>query len=222
LFAEPNLFHSFSFGQARQSIVTHRCLLVPVLRFIIHDESDNSWGAERVEAGNGGKSTNRTSKVKLLALIFIFLTLAIIILSGYFYYLPLKDVEVRVEETHWGTEVGDEYIAFRLNVTNKGTMTHTVRFVARVVFDSEPGIVITQWAGEREIPPSDWHLLWPPTLVFVPGELLETPYEASCSVTLTHFVNEDNEPWIVLGGVVWLVALAAILTSLVRSWRQTR
>jgi len=175
-----------------------------------------------MEAGNAGKSKNRTSGIKWLAVIFVLLTLAIIILSGYVYYLPLKDVEVRVEETHWGTEVGDEYIAFKLNVTNKGTMTHAVRFIARVVFDSEPVIVITQFAGRWEIPPSDWHVLWPPTLVFVPGELLETPYEASCSVTLIPFVNEDNKPWIMLGGVVWLVVLAAVLTSLVRSWRQTR
>jgi hypothetical protein len=155
-----------------------------------------------MEAGNGEKLKNRTSGIKWLALIFVLLTLAIIVLSGYIYYLPLKDIEVRVEETHWGTEAGDEYLALRLNVTNKGIITHTVRLIAGVVFDSEPNIVFTQLTYHWEIPPSDWHLLRPSTLVFVPGELFETPYEASCSVTLVPFVNEDSKPWIVLGGVV--------------------
>lgn len=179
-------------------------------------------GAERVETGNRGKSTNLTSRVRLLTLIFVFLTLAPIVLSVYLYYLPLNDIEVKVEETHWGTEAGYDYIALRLNVTNKGSISHIVHFTCRVVFNSQPDKVFTQITRWGEIYPSDWHLLFPPTFVFVPHELFHIPYEASCSVTLIPFVNQFSINWIVLPGVVWLIVLAAVLTSLVRSRRQTR
>jgi hypothetical protein len=194
----------------------------PALRFIIHDEFDNIWGAERVEAGNGGKSPNRPSRVKLLTLIFVFLTLAIIILSAFLYYLPLNDIEVAVDRTYRYTEYGHDYIALKVNLTNKGSISHYVYLTGRVVFNSQPDTVFTETKGWGQIPPGDWHPDLIPIRVQVPNETFQTPYEASCSVTLPPLVNEYSQPWILLPGVVWLVALAAVLTSLVRSWRQTR
>lgn len=175
-----------------------------------------------MEAGNGGKSTSRTSRVKLLTLIFIILVLAPIILSAYLYYLPLKDIEVRVDSTYQGSEWGHDYISLRMNVTNKGSLSHVVQITGRVVFNSQPDMVFTGRTNLWEIFPIDWHDPGIPIRVYVPNELSQTPYEASCSVTLLPFVNQFSTPWIVLPGVVWLVALAAVLTSLVRSWRQTR
>ena len=175
-----------------------------------------------MEAGNGGKSTNRTSKVKLLTVVFIILVLAPIILSAYLYYLPLKDVEVKVDHSYWTREDGHDYIALKLNVTNKGIISHTVRFTVRVVFVSQPDMVFTQSTSWWEISPSDWHLEFFAIYVHVPNELSLTPYEASISFTLIPFFNEYSAPWIVSPGVVWLVALAAVLTSLVRNRRQTR
>lgn len=174
-----------------------------------------------MEAGNGGKSTNRTSKVKLLTVVFIILVLAPIILSAYLYYLPLKDVEVKVDHSYWTREDGHDYIALKLNVTNKGIISHTVQFTGRVVFNSQPDTVFTQTTSWSEIFPSDWHTEYP-IYVTVPNELSETPYEASISFTPIPFYNQYSAPWILLPGVVWLVGLAAVLASLVRSWRQTR
>lgn len=175
-----------------------------------------------MEAGNGGKSPNRPSRVKLLTLVFIFLTLAIIILSVLLYYLPLNDVEVKVDRTYRYTEYGHDYIALKVNYTNKGSISHFVYYTGRVVFDSQPDTVFTETVRWGQIPPSDWHPELIPIRVQVPNELSQTPYEASCSVTLPPFVNEYTTSWILLLGVVWLVALAAVLTSLVRSRRQAR
>jgi hypothetical protein len=171
---------------------------------------------------NGGKSTNRTSRVKLLALVFVFLTLVFIILSVYAYYLPLKDIEVRVISTYQGSEWGHDYISLRLNVTNKGSLSHMVHLTGKIIFNSQPDMVFTGRTNLWEIPPMDWHDPGFPIYVYVPNELFQTPYEASCSVTLLPFVNEYSTPWIVLPGVVWLVGLAAVAISLVRSRRQAR
>jgi len=196
----------------------------PALGFISYDESDNSWGAERMEARNGGKSPNRTSRVKLLPLIFVFLTLAIIILSVFLHRLPLNDVEVTVDSTYRLSypDINKSYIGFTVSVTNKGSIPHYVYLTAKVVFSSQPDMVftgITRSTGPID-PGATYHQIW--LNVLVPNELFQTPYEASCSVTLPPLVNEYSTPWILLPGVVWLVALAAVLTSLVRSWRQTR
>jgi hypothetical protein len=97
-----------------------------------------------METGNGGKSTNRTSRVKLLTVIFIILVLAPVILSAYLYYLPLNDIEVRVDRTYHVTEDGHNYIGLLMNVTNKGGISHMVQFTGRVVFNSQPDTVFTQ------------------------------------------------------------------------------
>jgi hypothetical protein len=175
-----------------------------------------------METDSEGKSRNRTSRAKLVALIFVFLTLAIIILSVFLYYLPLNDVEVKVDRTYRYTEYGHDYIAIKVNYANKGSMSHYVYFTGRVVFSLQPDNVFTGTSSWGQIPPGDWPTELIPIRVQVPNELSQTPYEASCSVTLPPFVNEYTTSWILLLGVVWLVGLAAVITSLVRSWRQTR
>jgi hypothetical protein len=182
-------------------------------------------GAERMEVGNGGKSPNRPSRVKLLIpLVFVFLTLAIIILSVFLYYLPLNDVEVTVDATHRlpYPDINQSYIGFTVNVTNKGSISHYVYLTGEVVFSSQPDMVFT--GIDRSEPPIDpgatyrqIHLY-----VLVPNEIFQNPYEASCSVTLPPLVNPYSTAWIIIPTVVWLVGLAAVLTSLARSRRQTR
>jgi uncharacterized protein (DUF58 family) len=176
-----------------------------------------------METGNGGKSANRTSRARLLTLVFVFLTFAIIILSASLYYLPLNDIEVAVDRTYRFTEYGDDYIALEVNVTNKGSISHYVRLTGRVVFNSQPDMVFTSRNPlSSTFPPGEGGPVGFPIYVQVPNETYQTPYEASCSVTLPPLMNEYSQPWILLPGVVWLVGLAAVLTSLVRSWRQTR
>jgi hypothetical protein len=181
-------------------------------------------GAGRMEAGNSGKSPNRPSRIGLLTLVFVFLTLAIVILSVFLYYLPLNDVEVTVDSTYRlpHPDINKSYIGFTVSVTNRGSIPHYVYLIAKVVFDSQPDMVFTGIIHSTPSidPRATYHQIW--LNVLVPNEIFQTPYEASCSVTLPPLVNEYSTPWILLPGVVWLVGLAAVLTSLVRSRRQTR
>jgi hypothetical protein len=177
-----------------------------------------------MEAGNGRKSPNRPSRVKLLIpLLFVFLTLAIIILSVFLYYLPLNDVEVTVVDTYRlpYPDINQSYIGFTVSVTNKGSISHYVYLTGRVVFNSQPDMVFT--GIYRHTPPIDagatYRQIW--LNVLVPNEIFQNPYEASCSVTLPPLVNGYSTVWIVPPTVAWLVGLAAVLTSLARSRRQT-
>jgi hypothetical protein len=174
-----------------------------------------------MEEGNGEASTNRRSRVRLLTLILILLILVPIILSVFFYYLPLNDVEVTVDKTFRDRyDEGNCAIGFRLNVTNNGIISHYIGLTVKVIFDSQPDMVFTRTTFSYG--PIDASETWRGfhVLVAVPDEVFQDPYEASCSVTLAPLVNQYNRGLIVLFAVVWLVGLAAVSTSLVRSRRK--
>ncbi len=181
--------------------------------------------ARLIDRGMGdGKSRERqsarwTRKVKLLSLLLIVLIAAPIVLATYLYYLPLSDIEAKPENPHWAEDDGYYSISGWLNVTNKGLLTHVVRFTVSVVFDSQPDKVFA-WSGWGDIPPTDWTTGWGPHFyVYVPSEVVGQSYNASCSVSLFPAINDYSIPWIVLPGVIWLVSLAAVVTALARSRR---
>jgi len=184
-------------------------------------------GEERVEAGNDRASTNRPSKVRLLILILVLLIFIPIILSIFLYYLPLNDVEVTVDKTYRITEWGGSehsLIGFSVNVTNIGSISHYFYLTGKVVFSTEPDMVFTETS--RSNPPIDPGEMWSRVHIYVPvpDELLQDSYDASCSVTLPSFADYigHNAGWMVPAIIVWLVLIAAISTSLLRSRRKNR
>ena len=177
---------------------------------------------ERVESGNSGASTNRPTRVKLLILILALLIVIPIALSVLFYYLPLNDVEATVYHTSPETEGDWSYILLKVNVTNKGIISHYVYLYATVEFSTEPGMIYTK--THSSLGPINAGSTYPIVRVRVPvpSELLQDPYEASCSVTLPPLVNQYSSAFIVFTTVFWLIGVAAVSTSIVRSWRKER
>ncbi len=182
-------------------------------------------GEKRMEAGEDKESINRPSRVKLLTLlILILLILTPIILSVYLYYLPLNDVEVIVYDTSRNTDPisNESYILLKMSVTNKGSISHYVYLTGSVVFSTEPDVVYTETS--RSNLPIDPGATYPVIRVRVPVpvEVLQDPYEASCSVTLPPPVNKYDIGLIVPATIVWLVGITAVSTSLVMSRRKKR
>ncbi len=166
-----------------------------------------------------GDSKRRTRKAKLLVLLLIILIAAPIVLATYLYYLPLSDIEAKPENPHWAEDEGYHFISGWLNVTNKGFLTHTVRFTVSVVFYSQPDKIFAS-SSWGDIPPTDWTTGYGSHFyVYVPSELVGQSYSASCSVSLFPAINYYSIPWIVLPGVVWLVSIAAVVTAFARRWQ---
>jgi hypothetical protein len=177
-----------------------------------------------VERPKRGGSKGKPSISRLLIVLILVVIIAPIIASFLFlYYLPSNDVEVTVYRSYPLTEeAGMElsYIVIRVNVTNNGIISHYVGLTGKVVFNSQPDEVYTYTSiSYLPIDPGET-LKGVRIYVDVPDEIVLDSYDASCSITLPSPVNEYNIGWIVPGALLWLVTLAFLSVTLVRSRRR--
>ena len=176
---------------------------------------------ERMEPGEDKESINRPSRVKLLTLlILILLILTPIILSVYLYYLPLNDIEAKVDYTYRNYEQEYNYseVVLLMNVTNSGAISHGFLLTGSVMFNTEPN---TTFTNRKYMHPLDAGETYPTVRnrVPVPNELLQDDYNTSVSVGLLPFFNEYNIGFMMIAGILWLVALAAVVITLIRTQR---
>lgn len=177
-----------------------------------------------MERPNHGGSKGNPSRSRLLIILILIVILAPIIASFVFlYYLPLNDVDVTLDRSYRLTEeMGMEvsYIVLKVNVTNNGIISHYVYLTGNIVFGSQPDTVYTEIS--RSNPPIDPGATWQGVRIYVdvPDEIVHDPYEVSCSITLPSPVHQYNIGWIVPAVLLWLVVLAFLSVSLVRSRRR--
>jgi len=179
---------------------------------------------ERMEPGEGEESINRSSRVKLLTLlILILLILTPIILFAYFHYLPLNDIEAKVDHTYRNYEEKYNYseVVLLINFTNSGAISHGFFLTGSVMFNTEPNTTFTNRIRMHPLDAGKT-LSNVRNRVPVPNELLQDDYNTSISIGLLPFFNKYTTDGIVFFTLVWLLVIAAVSTSLVRSWRKER
>ncbi|MHA1807887.1 MAG: hypothetical protein ACXQTA_00125 [Candidatus Syntropharchaeales archaeon] len=164
------------------------------------------------------------SRTRLLVLlILVLLILVPLLVAAYIYYLPLSDVKAKVDYTYRNYEEEYNYseVVLLTNVTNNGAISHGFLLIGKVVFTTEPDTTFTYTKSVR---PMDAGETYPTVRIRVPvtNELLQDDYDTSVSVELLPLFNEYNTGFIVIAGVVWLVAIAAAVIALIHAQRDFR
>lgn len=167
----------------------------------------------------GGRALRGKASFKIQILILIILIIVPIALSVILYYLPLNDVEVNMNGSYrnYDSTYNNSEVVLLVSAANKGSISHYVHLTGTVVFGSEPDTAFTYTYSA--IGPIDAGSTSGEVRVRVPvtNELLQDPYEASCSVTLPSAVNQYNMGLIMIASVIWLLGIAAVSTSIVRN-----
>ncbi|MBN2229006.1 MAG: hypothetical protein JW779_05385 [Candidatus Thorarchaeota archaeon] len=164
------------------------------------------------------------SRTKLLVLLILVLFILVpLLLAAYLYYLPLNDVKAKVDYTYRNYE--EEYnfseVVLLTNVTNSGAISHGFLLTGKVIFITEPDTIFTYTYRMRSMDAGE---TYPEVRIRVPvtNELLPDDYDTSVSVELLPLFNDDNRSFMVIAGVVWLVALAAAVMALIHVRRDFR